>query len=267
MRAVDVEGDEQEGEEPDRCRWIVVIVFVSLLVLGLGIFFFFSGQDDLFDRDLAEEPPRTSKDAVFDLDMDLSGAWFIKLGPFEGTQYIWQECMEVTITSDSGEGPLHHHIADGEYITYDDTETTSTDVDKYFQYKAIIARPTKKEAEYGATATLVFFIEAGMPNITQPDGTVEVFDFSWEVAVRFIDSDGNLRFQQNVSGGAPFITFTKEGDLPCNYPWTSPTSEFCGAKNYTDRWNSFTPACCGRGYGGSTENYFNKQPGGANRKW
>lgn len=221
-----------------------------------------SSDNDMFDRDLVAEPPRTSKDAVFDLDLDLSGVW-VRAGMY---QYIWHECMEVTISGNNA--PLHHMIHDGKYITYDDTETSTTEAEGTFQYKAIIAKPTKKEADLGSKATLVFFIERGMPDIVQKDGTISRYDHDAEVAIRFLDSEGRLMTQQNVSGGLPLVSQTKEENMPCKYPWTnSGSGSHCSAKKDIDEWNSFTPACCGDGYGGSTEGYFNGNPAQANEAW
>jgi len=224
---------------------------------------------DLFDRNLTEEPPRVSKDARFDLPLDLSGKYQVtKSDNTISAQWIWHECLEVTISGngsypngteipDSG-SPLHHHNANGEYITYDDTQTTTTEVDGYFSYKSIIAAPTKAEAADGATAVLVFYEDTTMPDIINPDGSVHSYKHPQEVAIRYIDSQGRLAFQQNASlipGSAPFVAMEKVADVSCPHPYTNPESDHCAAKTYNDQYNAFTPACCGDGYDGSTDLY------------
>jgi len=218
-------------------------------------------NDDLFER---PEPPRTSSHAAFDLDCDLSGSFTY----LHVTALIWQECLEVTVGSNEDGGPLHHSVADGNYISIDDTETAATDQGAKFSWKTIIASPTTKEESYGATAVVVNFVEPGMP-IYEDDGTtVSTYDYHAELAVRFIDSDGNLRFQQNLTGGIPFLTMTRQpeaGTLGCQHPFTKPRSAYCSAKTYTDEWNRFSPACCQSPP--QKKGYFNGQPGQADPKW
>jgi hypothetical protein len=239
--------------------------------LVVGVLFVLGHAIDLFDRDLAKEPPRVSKDARFDLTLDLSGQWRAVIGGRISTdQWIWQECLEVTISGNAStlegnpipnsNGPMHHHIANGEYITFDDTQTTKTGHVGYLSYKSIIAAPTGAEAADGATAVLVLYEDTTMPDITQPHGTnpsKTSYHHAAELAIRYIDSKGRLVFQQNakkIPGAFPLMKYEKYADVPCKHPWAFPPSGYCAKRTqvHPDKYNAFTPACCGDGYGGST---------------
>merc|ERR1719433_2557021 len=142
-------------------------------------------------------------------------------------QWIWQECLEVSISGNTSlngspipgsRNPLHHHVANGDYVTFDDVT-----YEPYgsFSYKAIIAAPTKAEAADGATAVLVCYEDTTIPNITQPDGSTTSYNFPAEIAIRYIDSQGRLSFQVNAShipGSAPFTKMQKIADVPCRIP-------------------------------------------------
>ena len=142
------------------------------------------------------------------------------------------------------------------YITYDDTNTTTTGLKGQFSYKAIITAPTKMEAADGATATLVFYADETTPG--GPGGGAE----TTEIAIRYIDSEGRLAFQQNQTAmqgaGIGLMKMTKAADVPCAYSWTAPESFYCSSSwdgATTDTHDSFTPACCADGYKGSTALY------------
>jgi len=230
------------------------------------------GRDlDLYDRDLDKEPPRTGKDARFDLPLDLSGKW-CKKGSDDVivNAYIWHECLELTFVSEKNSpngtkfsGPLHHAQADGNFVTVDDTLTTGRHAVEYISYKSIIAAPTKAEADDGATAVLVFYSDSSVPDLIQPDGSVTTYTYDTELAIRYIDSKGRLVFQQNktaLPASTPLERMEKFGYLPCVYPHESPASEYCATRTQSkpDVYDSFTPACCGDGYNGSTEVYTDK---------
>ena len=139
------------------------------------------------------------------------------------------------------------------YITYDDTNTTTTGFEGTLSYKAIITAPTKMEAADGASATLVFYTD----ETTQVEPAAE----TTEVAIRYIDSEGRLTFQQNqtaIQGAAGLMKMTKAAEVPCAYTWTAPESAYCSGSwdgATTDTHGSFTPACCAHGYKGSTALY------------
>jgi hypothetical protein len=210
---------------------------------------------DLFIRE-PDEPPRGYADARFDLPFDMSGQWGREMGNgLTMNQWIWQECLEVTISGNASRNgttmmsaPLHHMIANGKYVTFDDTGTTVTGHEGILAYKAIIAAPTRAEAADGASATLVFFADAALDGFNQ---TTTV-----ELAIRYIDQQGRLTFQQNsstIQGAAALQKMTKVNDVLCPHAHTAPISQYCNEKDYsTDLHNSFTPACCKDGYHGST---------------
>jgi len=240
---------------------------VSALQLSASV----QREFDLFDRDLDEEPPRTGKDVRFDLPLDLSGKWYGSSDDAIFNMYIWQECLEVTLAAEKmypngttvPSSPLHHHQADGHYVTLDDTLTTTRHAVEYISYKSIIAAPTKAEADDGATAVLVFYSDSSVPDLIQPDGSVTTYTYDTELAIRYIDSKGRLVFQQNktaLPASTPLERMEKFGYLPCVYPHESPASEYCATRTQSkpDVYDSFTPACCGDGYNGSTEVYTDK---------
>mmetsp|Transcript_7592 Transcript_7592/g.21638 ORF Transcript_7592/g.21638 Transcript_7592/m.21638 type:complete len:186 (+) Transcript_7592:224-781(+) len=113
----------------------------------------------------------------------------------------------------------------------------------------IIAAPTKAEAADGSTATLVFFINSTADGSDSPSATSEV-------AIRYINDKGLLVFQQNpafvMGGQTQVIRMSKVNTVSCPHPHEAPESSYCQEKPQADVYNSFTPACCSDGYGGST---------------
>ena len=81
-------------------------------------------EPDLFARG-PDDPPRGTTAARLDLPLDLSGNWAMTMpNGITANQWVWQECLEVTITGNASlpdgtpvvAGPLHHMIADARCI-------------------------------------------------------------------------------------------------------------------------------------------------------
>eukprot|EP00586_Coscinodiscus_wailesii_P023743 CAMPEP_0172499214 /NCGR_PEP_ID=MMETSP1066-20121228/123887_1 /TAXON_ID=671091 /ORGANISM="Coscinodiscus wailesii, Strain CCMP2513" /LENGTH=318 /DNA_ID=CAMNT_0013272827 /DNA_START=57 /DNA_END=1013 /DNA_ORIENTATION=+ len=224
---------------------------------------------DLFMRNFTKDPPRGTVDAQFDLPMDMSGIWDLELmGGATIPNYIWQECLEMTITGPGS--PLHHMIHDGKYVTEDVLgDQFGDEGGDTAAWKSIIAMPTSLEAElFGATSTSVFYVDntiVGFEDRLQDGEYIEA-------AIRFIGDDGRFYFQQNgteLGGGAAgggngmakVITGTLNNNqtlMPCSFPY-DPTSEHCVKKQddyLLEDPTSFTPACCGEdGFCGDTSVY------------
>ena len=81
-------------------------------------------EPDLFARG-PDDPPRGTTAARLDLPLDISGKWAMTMpNGITANQWVWQECLEVTITGNASlpngtpvvAGPLHHMIADARCI-------------------------------------------------------------------------------------------------------------------------------------------------------
>lgn len=242
---------------------IIALLLLQLMSIAVPLV---DGQNplsiDLFMRNFTMDKPRGTADARYDLPLYMSGIWEIQMGEQSFLNYIWQECLEMTI---SGPGaPIHHMIHNGEYLTEDVYGEQFVDkAGEYAAWKSVLAEPTSIEKSFGAKATSVFYVD----NTIQ--GYENLADGEYlEAAIRFIGSDGSFYFQQNCTelgagcsgmtpNGIMVLRFTKKDNLPCSYPF-EPETDYCIEKQSTyklENASSFTPACCGYGYCGNTSAY------------
>lgn len=177
-------------------------------------------------------------------------------------QYIWQECLELTIAggcTDDSNGqvlsgsPLHHYVLDYAYGHADMVGTEKcanpTNGNCYEEFgptlnKALIVETTREWCETYAAEHAVMLVGPLLKGNNSGPGAV-----GWN-AIRAIDRDGALVFVQNpdaAEGGTQPISVLqrdKNQAIQCDHPGFDPKSAYCKSRSYLDASWSFTPACC-----------------------
>ena len=196
--------------------------------------------------------------------INLSGVYLFNGVPEGKTcrQYIWQECLEVTIAggcTDNATGavtsgsPLHHYVLDYSYGHADmfgkDKCSNPTNGNCYEALgptlnKALIVETTREWCETYGAEHAVMLVGSLLKGDNSGPGAV-----GWN-AIRAIDRDGSLVFVQNPNAaeeGAQEISVLKRAEdqsIQCEHAGFKPNSKFCKNRSYLDASWSFTPACC-----------------------
>ena len=177
-------------------------------------------------------------------------------------QYVWQECLEITITGGCTEdatgkvlskGPLHHYVLNNAYGHADqfgvDKCTDPQNGNCYAALgpllnKGLIVSTTQEWCETYGAENAVMFVGPLFTGEGSGPGAV-----GWN-AVRALSSDGSLVFVQNpnaAESGTQDVTVmkrTSDVSIQCDHPGFDPKSKYCRKRSYQDASWSFTPACC-----------------------
>jgi hypothetical protein len=196
--------------------------------------------------------------------INLAGVYLFNDPPEGKTcyQYVWQECLELTITGGCTDnasgavvsgGPLHHSVMNNAYGHADefgkDKCSEPTNGNCYAELgptlsKALIVTTTKDWCETYGAENAVMLVGQLLTGEGSGPGAV-----GWN-AVRAVSSDGSLVFVQNpdaVESGAQEATLMKRApdvSIQCNHQGFDPKSPYCRKRSYQDASWSFTPACC-----------------------
>ncbi len=213
---------------------------------------------------LMQEKKQWPKAADSQPSINLSGVYLFNDPPAGKTcyQYVWQECLELTITggcTDNAAGavvsgaPLHHYVMNNAYGHADefgkDKCSDPTNGNCYAALgptlnKALIVRTTKEWCETYGAENAVMLVGQLLTGEGSGPGAV-----GWN-AVRAVSSDGALIFVQNpaaAESGAQVVTVMKRAPdtgIQCNHQGFDPKSSYCKRRSYQDASWSFTPACC-----------------------
>jgi len=177
--------------------------------------------------------PRADLDTPADLTLDLAGLWGSTTNANQRMVHF-QQCNKITITGGNTQTPLHNFVMDGVTESHDQTGI-SHPIHPSVDYiaKSTIAAPTPAEQAMGATAVMVIYGEF-------PEGGPVI-----EQAIRFINANGQLVLQQNmtVNGNqmAPII-IADQISAP-NDPTTGCAHAGCPS-DWVDTEDSWSPACC-----------------------
>lgn len=213
---------------------------------------------------LMQEKKQWPKAADAQPSINLAGVYLFENPPSGKTcyQYVWQECLELTITGGctdnaSGEvvsgGPVHHYVMNNSYGHADefgkDKCSEPTNGNCYAALgptlnKALIVSTTKEWCETYGAENAVMLVGQLLTGEGSGPGAV-----GWN-AVRAVSSDGSLIFIQNpdaAESGAQEVTVMKRASdvgIQCDHQGFDPKSPYCRKRSYQDASWSFTPACC-----------------------
>lgn len=184
----------------------------------------------------------------------LGGKWGSSTNPNQQMIHF-QDCKKITITGADSASPLHTFIMDGVFESVDHTGIQHP-ICSGCEYttKSRIVEPSEAEINLGgANPNLGVMLIYGQ----FPVGTPER-----ELAVRFLDTSGNLVFQQNFrnSAGAqmaPMIRASKIEDVSiCTHPGYNP--QVCPDTQLPDSTDSWSPACCENAPGAPNLNFYDQ---------
>jgi hypothetical protein len=213
---------------------------------------------------LVQERKQWPKAADTQPSINLAGVYLFNDPPAGKTcyQYVWQECLELTITGGcidnasgavvSG-GPVHHYVLNNAYEHADefgkDKCSEPTNGNCYAALgptlnRSLIVSTTKDWCETYGAENAVMLVGQLLTGEGSGPGAV-----GWN-AVRAVSSDGSLVFVQNpnaAESGAQEVTVMRRASdqgIQCNHQGFDPKNSYCKKRSYQDASWSYTPACC-----------------------